>query len=97
VAVADELVGQRPGDPLDVEGHRAVLEHGLVADLKDVGEVPGVRRGLRVGLLPAGVAGTPGEFAQRLPPDGIGVPRHVLGRQELGLGDQGDSHAALPR
>ena len=83
VPVPDELVAERPGHPGQVHAHGAVLEDRQVADLEDVPQVALVGRRRRVGLGPGLVAGPAGELRERLPAVRIGVPRHVLRRQEL--------------
>jgi hypothetical protein len=86
--VPDQLVRARSRDAGDVEGHSGVLEHREMPDVDDVAQVAGVSRGFRVGLRPALIAGPAGELHQRLPAVGVGAPRHVGRRDELGLGDQ---------
>ena len=88
VAVPDQLVGAGPRDAGDVERHRRVFEHREVADVDDVSQICGVGRGSRVGFGPALIARTAGELHQRGAAVGVGAPRHVRRRKELGLGDQ---------
>ena len=91
VPVADQLVGERARHPGEVEAHRAVLEHRQVPDLEDVPQVARVGGGARVGLAPRLVAGAARELGQRLAAVGVGAPRHVVRRHELGLGHELDA------
>ena len=65
-----------------------MLEHREMADVDDVAQIARVGRRLRVGLGPALIARPAGELDQRLAAVGVGAPRHIGRRDELGLGDQ---------
>ena len=88
VPVPDQFVGARPRDAGDVERDARMLEHREMPDVDDVPQIAGVGRGLGIGLGPALVARPAGELDQRLATVGVGAPRHVGRRDELGLGDQ---------
>ena len=88
--VPDQLMGQRPRHTGEVEADRAMFEHRQMTHLKDMSEVSGVRRGHRIGLAPRLVAGPTGELGECLPTVGVGGPRHISGREELGLCDELD-------
>src|SRR5690606_31973652 len=97
-----QLGQQGPGDTLDVQRQGTVLQHGEVALLDDVVQVPLVGRRLGVGPIPALVAHPARELGQLVHlrdaiPGSINVrdiPGHLTGLQpvESGVGDNLDLH-----
>jgi hypothetical protein len=64
VTVADQLVGEGPGDPFDVERCAAVLKHAVVLVVEDVCDIAVVLGGSWIGAVPRLVAETPRKFGQ---------------------------------
>ena len=86
--VPHQFLCTRPGDAGDVEADGCVLEDGEMPDVDDVLEIRGVGGGAWIGFRPTLVAGAPREFDERLPPVGVGFPRHLRWHLKFGPSDQ---------